>query len=776
MRFVLPRLLVLSIIAGTRASADVSVDSLKAQAEDTDKQLMSSRRDMEFVEKQYSQRDEVSDDDARRERYEKAVTRYLLEEYSEASVLFYDLVANKDFQTSRLYADALFYLADSLYRQKNYLGSRLYLKQLLALKQGHYKEALSRYLEIAGRLNEFAGIDEQINQARGLSGGELPAELSYVYAKWLFRREDMSVEDRVNRAIPIFANLAKADGGYHLQAQYFVAVGFVKLKRFDDAIAQFQQVAKASPRDERERQVKELANLSLGRVLFETGKYDEAIDRYQEIPRESDSFPDSLYETAWTYVKKGDFERAKNATDILLLVAENSVLAPEAQILQGTLLLKLKKYEEATETYNSVINQYTPVRDEIDALLTVNKDPAKYFDDLIARNDKTLDVGQLLPPAALKWATTQREVSEAVGIINNLESGRRGVEESQAIAGRILKGLDERGLEAFPILQEGYTRADAVDTSLTRIDEKLTAIETGLLAKYLAPEQTQALAKARADADALKLRIATLPATEAEVTARKDRMRAKVDDVDRRAFQAGVDLQSELAQLAAIQKYVDDTRVQRKNTADDEKAFLEKVTLERRGLEGIQGDLDKLRATLQDERNNADAALGGEDALRRQYNDALRAQTEILMAARTLIPNDAKSVLLQCDSIRSSANGLRDRVAMAKSTLRDRVSRRSQRLREMVQAEQSLLQSYGGEVANVSSDAKGLVGRIAFDSFKRVRQSFYDLVLKADVGVVDVAFTRKQDKTQEIQKLAAQKDRELHQLDEEFKEVLKDVD
>ena len=66
--------------------------------------------------------------------------------------------------------------------------------------------------------------------------------------------------------------------------------------------------------------------------------------------------------------------------------------------------------------------------------------------------------------------------------------------------------------------------------------------------------------------------------------------------------------------------------------------------------------------------------------------------------------------------------------------------------------------------------------RIAFDSFRRVRQQFYDLVLKADVGVVDVAFTRKQDKTEDIQKLSQQKDRELKALDEEFKEVLKDVD
>jgi predicted transcriptional regulator len=42
--------------------------------------------------------------------------------------------------------------------------------------------------------------------------------------------------------------------------------------------------------------------------------------------------------------------------------------------------------------------------------------------------------------------------------------------------------------------------------------------------------------------------------------------------------------------------------------------------------------------------------------------------------------------------------------------------------------------------------------------------------------VVDVSFQRKQDKTSSIQKLAAQKDRELKQLDEEFREVLKDVD
>ena len=97
---------------------------------------------------------------------------------------------------------------------------------------------------------------------------------------------------------------------------------------------------------------------------------------------------------------------------------------------------------------------------------------------------------------------------------------------------------------------------------------------------------------------------------------------------------------------------------------------------------------------------------------------------------------------------------------------------------------ESLLSSVGPEVWNFANSLTVRFARTkerclnqneSSRSFKRVRQSFYDLVLKADVGVVDVAFTRKQDKTAQIQKLSAQKDRELKQLDDEFKEVLKDV-
>ncbi len=425
--------LMTAFAAAAQRTTKVSVDELATQVEQVSKQIEGARNNIDLVEKQYTLREEMSDDVLRLQRFSDGEIQYLLGDYGNASVLFYDLVANKDFQTSPKYADALFYLADSLYQLKNYLGARLYLKQLLALRAGHYKEALARYLEIAGRLNEFVGIDEYINQARGLSGGQLPPELTYVYAKWLFRRDDLALEERVKRAQGIFNTLvAEGAGPFRMQAAYYIGVGFVRLKQWDQAVEQFKHVTQMTPRDEKDKKVLELAEMSLGRVYFETGKYDDAIDHYAHVSQSSENFPDSLYEVAWTYVRKGELEKAKNATDILLLVAEDSVLAPEARILQGTLLQKLTQYDDAIKTYNDVINQYAPVRDEIEALISINSNPEQYFDQLLTRNEKSLDVTKLLPPIALKWASTRNDVADAVEITGSLDASRKGAHRVSA--------------------------------------------------------------------------------------------------------------------------------------------------------------------------------------------------------------------------------------------------------------------------------------------------------------------------------------------------------
>ncbi|MDP1919638.1 MAG: tetratricopeptide repeat protein [Myxococcales bacterium] len=765
---------------GAVPAAAQTLTDLTARTETAAALVKKAANDVELVERQYTLVDEQTDEAALLARFSDAEIRKLLGDYATASVLFYDLVANKDFQKTPRYIDALYYLADSLYEMKNYLGARLYLRQLLDLRGKYYKEALARYLEIAGRLNFFVGVDDYITQARGLSGGALPAELSYVYGKWLFSREDLPVADRVPKAQAVFDGLAREAGGpLRLQSIYFIGVGHVRLKAWDKAIESFTQVTKMTARDARDRKVQELAEVSLGRVYFEVAKYDEAVEHYSHVPQQSDNFPDSLYEIAWCYVRKGELRKAKDATEVLLLVAENSVLAPEAKILQGTLLQKLQNYEEALDTYNGVINEYAPVRDEIDALLTVNKDPVAYFDELLARNEKTLDVTKLLPTAALKWASTRDDVADAVAITNALDESRKGLADSRDIATRILKSLDERGVDSFPLLQEGYSRAAAVETIVTRAEEALTEIEGELVGSKLSAEQLQQLEAARAQEKNLKARIETLPTTSEQLTERKARIQSAIDALEKQAFQLSIEAQSHAAQLVAVRKYVDDTRAQRKGgktATEDEKAFLERVTNEQNGIDATLAEIDDLRKRLAAERNNADKAVSGEDALRKQYTGVLDQERGIYNQLRAGLPDDSRRLLGRIDVVRADADALKDRVNRAKGTIRERVQRRAQKLRDQVLAEATLLEGFSKDTDAITGETRNLVGRIAFDSFRRVQKSFYDLVLKADVGVVDVSFQRKQDKTSEIQKKSAAKDRELKQLEDEFKDVLKDVD
>ncbi|MBN9687345.1 MULTISPECIES: tetratricopeptide repeat protein [unclassified Corallococcus] len=759
-----------------------SLSSRAASVEAVEAQLRTAEQSLRFVETQFTERPEPSSTDSQLKRFSEGEVYSLLGDWAAASVLFYDLVSDPAFKANPRYPEAVFYLADALYQQKNDIGARVYLRDVLdlPLTPQRYKEAVSRYLAVAGRLQQFDGIDTYVEKARQLSGGVLAPDIAYVHARGTFKRMDLTPEEHQQRSRALFAPLAQGPGAFRVQAVYHLGVLSVQSGDYPAAIAEFQRIVGTGPEavvstglpEAEAQRFRELAFLSLGRLMYETGRYDEALDHYGQIPRESERFPESLLEVAWTYVRKQDFTQAKNATDILLLVAPDSQLAPEARILQGHLLQKLRQYDEALETYDGVANTFRPARDKVDALLRVNQDPVAYFDNLLARNERSLDVSTLLPPLALKYASTQKEVADAVRMVGDLDSGRQGAGEAKAIAERILEALDARGLEAFPELQEGYVRTEAVDTALTAVEQSLVQAEAELVEEKLTPAEREKLLVAQGAREAQRLRFAALPTTNKELEERRHRMQAKVDAVDREAFRVGYELQSLHANAAAIRKWVEDTRDERQADPAEEREFLVQLQAEIAALKDLQAELDRTRARLASERQSTDTSLEGEAAIRARYSAALQQEHGVLRAGEGRLSGEDTRVLLRMHAVRSRIDSLRGRVAIARVALRSRLENRVKSIRDKVRVEQALLQGYEQEVAAASGDARNLVGRIAYESFRRVRQQFYDLVLKADTGTVDVAFSRTQDNAANIQKVAKEKSDALRALDLEFKDVL----
>ncbi|MGZ3459233.1 MAG: tetratricopeptide repeat protein, partial [Archangium sp.] len=121
-----------TLAAQAPPAARPSAQELAARMAQVSGQLEAAEENLRFVETQYTERPEPSAEDAQLRRFSDGEIQYQLGDWGAASVLFYDLVGDPKFRDTPRYPDALFYLSDALYQQKNYVGARIYLRELLS--------------------------------------------------------------------------------------------------------------------------------------------------------------------------------------------------------------------------------------------------------------------------------------------------------------------------------------------------------------------------------------------------------------------------------------------------------------------------------------------------------------------------------------------------------------------------------------------------------------------------------------------------------------------
>jgi hypothetical protein len=78
------------------------------------------------------------------------------------------------------------------------------------------------------------------------------------------------------------------------------------------------------------------------------------------------------------------------------------------------------------------------------------------------------------------------------------------------------------------------------------------------------------------------------------------------------------------------------------------------------------------------------------------------------------------------------------------------------------------------KLGSIMEASKSMGGGLAQAMFTKVADKFYDLVVRSDVGIIDVSWGLKDQKTQVVTKLTNQKSLELKALDEDFRKVLEE--
>ena len=80
--------------------------------------------------------------------------------------------------------------------------------------------------------------------------------------------------------------------------------------------------------------------MAIGRIHYENENYEQAVEAYGHVNRDSKEFDTMLYELAWVYVRGGDFIRAERALEVLTLADPDASFAADAALLRADLLLR----------------------------------------------------------------------------------------------------------------------------------------------------------------------------------------------------------------------------------------------------------------------------------------------------------------------------------------------------------------------------------------------------------------------------------------------------
>ncbi|HET7825216.1 MAG TPA: tetratricopeptide repeat protein, partial [Anaeromyxobacter sp.] len=530
-------------------------------------------------------------------KYELGEAQYLLQDWMHAAVLLSDVVDDPAFRDARQRPEALFLLADALRRQGACGAARPRYGELLALGGAERRrEAITGALDCAVRDRRSGDVEALLADADRAFGADAPNEVRYLAAKALFQRDDLPAKERFERAAAAFDRVGKP---FQLQARYFQGVLAIQQGNLHGSLQWFESCARAEPASARDAEVRELCMLALGRVHAEMGNVSASIDWYAAVPWESPRFPEALYELAWSWVKAERYEQALRTASFVAELAPDSPLAPEATVLQGHLLLRLGRYAEATDAYNRVINTYAPVRDELDAILAVREDPVRYFNELIGRQGKVLDVATVLPAVAVRWASTKRDVDVALDLVGSLDRARRELEASREMAARIEAMLARAGgLDAFPALRRASASAEAVENDAALLEGAAVARASAAAERALPPDRREELANARAARVALEARMAKLPRTQEAVDERIARMRARVDAVDRAAYRLGWLVESLGASVTGTEVWVEEHRSEiesdpegRQQLAEELRQHRDIVAMYEEELRGIRQEI-----------------------------------------------------------------------------------------------------------------------------------------------------------------------------------------
>ncbi len=750
---------ILIILTNNIYSQELTISDYKVQVEKIGDGV-------EYILKDYIGDKVVETDYQLQKRFNDGYVLFVLKDFTRASMIFYDIVTKKQYYKEAVFVESLFYLAESFKALDNFLGAQEYYKQVLSHpSKKYYQEALQQILEISYKIGDFRDIGFYMKEIEK-SSTEIRPEIYYARGKSAFYEKEFDI------AIKSFEQLLK-NPKFEIKAQYFIGVCYTALGKYEEALNSFKKVETIQKLSEEDEIIKDQAILSTARIYYTVDKTTEAIDAYQDLKRTSPLYDVSLYESAWSFVKNKNYEKAIFAVELLIDVLPNSNIVPEAILLKGNLYNEMNQEEKALKSYSEIIGKYSSLSNQLNNIIEHNSNLEEYFGQLLGSDLGSFSASKFLPPEAVKYVKSEKLVQRAQKIVTDLELTKKYLQESLTLLKNLLNTLsDDKSVNAlFPRAEDARGRTLEYLNQLLKIECKLVDILYKEYEKKTGKKDSSfdEIFKNRLErVQLLEILNQDIPDTKDGYLKRKENIHKKYSDLEQKGYSLSIKIAEIKKQIAAMEKLFSENSQKYNYSESKKQLFYDQIEQKKRVISSLEERLNQTNEDVSSDKgkvNFVDDANIADDNLRKKIVALLEKERKIYSSKGL---NFYSNIALIVEKIEKS----REKIVGFSENLDKIIRQKANQLKEDVLVEEKELLEHSKELDKKIESSKNLSAKIALNSFKSINRKFHEIVLSADVGIIEVAWKNKSKLSEKILDYYSEKSNRTKILESEFKEIL----
>ena len=352
----------------------------------------------------------------------------------------------------------------------------------------------------------------------------------------------------------------------------------------------------------------------------------------------------------------------------------------------------------------------------------------------------------------------QRGINDSEQTLNRLEL---------AVGGQLKVGI-------FPDLAVMRTRTSEVLNQLVGIRQRFVAKMRDLTTGVLAGDEKARLEQISVERSTSEKELEGLPMTAEGLQDLSKRSRAALDALDSQASELNVVVQGMDAELVAIEQYFIRSRGDQKIKPED---LVQPVAGMRAAITELRGGNDRIRNSIAEAAREAQVAVATGDSERGAISvlvDSQRKERGLYQAARPRLSGGTQRDFDNIAAILGRADAVQAQLAQIDGRMEGVAQRRLGELKNQLLAEKRELAAANAKLGGIVSESQSLGGGLAFAMLSKVTDRFYDLVVQSDVGLVDVAWGLKDERTSTVSKLINQQKLELKTVEEDFRTLMEE--